>query len=64
MNAPPEVIPGFFQSLVQAIRSQDPNQLHLLFQFHFAVPLPQGVQTFIASLRTVPLLPSLLLVVG
>lgn len=53
MNPPPEVIPPFFQRLVQAIRSQDPSQLQLLFQFHFPQSLPPDIQAFIASIRTV-----------
>ena len=55
MTSLAEVIPEFFQRLAQALRSQDPSQLRLLFQFHFpsSPPLPSEVQSFISSLRLV-----------
>jgi hypothetical protein len=53
MNPPQDIVPLYFQRLIQSIRSQDPSQLQDLFQFYFPTPLPPQIQSFISKLKLV-----------
>lgn len=53
MNPAQDVVPPFFNRLVQALRSQDASQLQSLLQFRFPTPIPADIETRILSLRLV-----------